>query len=350
VGTAPGSSVAFASGPGGAPIAWSSAGEGPPLVMVPGWLSNVSELWSHPAAASALRKLSAGHRFVWYDRLGCGQSDRSATSLSVEDDVDQLVAVLDAAGIDRCDLIGYSFGGPGAALFASRHPDRVRHLVLYSTYARGSTLADPATFQAMVDLVRSGWNLAARTMAAVFMPDGTAQDHRWFSAFQLRSTTPEVAADLLEYMYGHDVVDVLRGLRVPTTVVSAQDDRVITPDHAREIAALVPGARLVLVEGRAHEPFIRDTGDVVEAVLAAIEGRAQQAPAPAPAPAALSPRETDVLRLLAGGASNKDIAAALGISVATVERHLTSCYRKIGVNGRAGAAVHAVANGIAAPG
>jgi len=340
------SSVAFAPGPGGARIAWSSAGDGPPLVMVPGWLSHVSELWTHPAAASALGKLSERHRFVWYDRLGCGQSDRDAITLSVEDDVEQLEAVLDDAGIERCDLIGYSFGGPGAALFARRHPDRVRHLVLYSTYARGSALADPATFGAMVELVRSGWQLAARTLAAVFMPDGTAQDHRWFSAFQRRSSSPTVAADLLRYMYGHDVREVLAGLRVPTTVVTAQDDRVITPDNAREIAGLVPGARLVLVEGRAHEPFIRDAGDVVEAILAAVEERPQRAARPPDPPVALTARESDVLRLLAGGASNKDIAASLGISVATVERHLTSCYRKIGVNGRAGAAAHAVTTGL----
>lgn len=347
--TPPASAVGFATVPGGGRIAHSNAGDGFPLVMVPGWLSHVTELWSHPSAASSLAKLTERHRFVWYDRLGCGQSDRDRVSLSIDDDVAQLVAVLEALGIDRCDLIGYSFGGPVAATFAARHPERVRHLVLYSTYARGAALADAEPYAALVNLVRSGWKLASRTLAALFLPDGSAEDLRWFSRFQQRSATPEIAAELLVYLRNQDVTDILPTLRVPTTVVTATDDRAVTPDNAREIAGLVPGARLVMVDGRTHDPFIRDGGDVVEAILAAVEER-PQVPTPADESArrtrSLTERETDVLQALARGASNKEIAAALGISVATVERHLTNLYRKLGASGRAAAAVHAVTSGL----
>jgi pimeloyl-ACP methyl ester carboxylesterase len=94
--------------------------------MVPGWMSHVTELWSHPDAAAALDRLSDGHRFVWYDRLGGGLSDSDRTTTSLDDDVDQLIAVLDAVGIDRTDLIGYSFGGPTRRQPAERRrPARV---------------------------------------------------------------------------------------------------------------------------------------------------------------------------------------------------------------------------------
>jgi pimeloyl-ACP methyl ester carboxylesterase/DNA-binding CsgD family transcriptional regulator len=345
--------VGFCEVAGGGRIAYASVGTGPPLVMVPGWLSHVTELWSHPAAASALAKLSRGHQFVWYDRLGCGLSDRDRRTLSLDDDVAQLVAVLDALAIERCDLIGYSFGGPVGAVFARRHPERVRHLVLYSTYVRGADLADEAPYAALVELVRSGWDLASVTLASLFLPDATRADLRWFTRFQRRSVDPAMAADLLLFLRTQDVSDVLPEVRVPTTVVTAKDDRVVPPRHARELARLIPGARLVTVEGRAHDPFIRDAGDVVDAILAAVEGRPMQvtdSATLAPPIPSLTSREADVLRAVVAGSSNKSIAGHLGVSVATVERHLTNLYRKLGATGRADAAVRAIGAGLASPG
>jgi pimeloyl-ACP methyl ester carboxylesterase/DNA-binding CsgD family transcriptional regulator len=341
--------VGFAEGPGGGRIAHAGAGDGPPLVLVPGWLSHVRELWTHPAAASALAKLSDGHRFTYWDRLGCGMSDRVLPEPSLENDVAQLLAVLDHLGVERCDLLGYSFGGPPAVVFAQRHPERVRHLVLYSTYAWGAELADEATFGALVDLVRSGWGLASATLAAVFLPDGSADDRRWFARFQRLSADATVAAELLGYVRRQDVRELLGELRVPVTVISAIDDRVIRPDQARTLARGVPGARLVLVDGRSHDPFIRDDGNVVEAILAAVEGRAIVVPSAPVAPTPtepLTPRELDVLRAVVGGSPNKGIAAELGVSVATVERHLSNLYRKLGVAGRAEAAARAVREGL----
>ena len=317
--------------------------------MVPGWLSHVTELWSHPAAASALAKFSNERRFVWYDRLGCGLSDRSRPSLSIDDDVSQLTAVLGALEIDRCDLIGYSFGGPAAAVFAARHPDRVRHLVLYSTYVRGADLAEQEPYDALVGLVRGGWELAALVLAAIFLPDAPRADLRWFSRFQRRSTDPEVAADLLVYLRTQDVSDVLPLVHVPTTVVTARGDRAVPPERARDVASLVPGARLVVVEGRSHDPFIRDSHDVADVILSAVDGRPFRSGTSAlgrPVAPALTEREVDVLRCVARGLSNKAIAAELGVSVATVERHLTHVYQKLGATGRADAAVRAVTDGL----
>jgi pimeloyl-ACP methyl ester carboxylesterase/DNA-binding CsgD family transcriptional regulator len=316
--------------------------------MVPGWLSHVTQLWTHPAAARALAKLGDGHRFVWYDRLGCGLSDPPTAPPSLESDLAQLGAVLDDLGIDRCDLIGYSFGGPTAVAFAERHPDRVRHLVHYSTYARGADLSDEASHRALVDLVRSGWDLASVTMASVFIADGDRADVRWFSRFQRNAASPSTAADLLVHGRSQDVTGVLGRLTVPTTVVNGSGDPVVPPARAHELARAIPGARLVTLPGRAHDPFIRDDGAVAEAILAAVEGRPvtpAATPDPLPVPD-LTARETDVLRCLARGIANKEIAAELAVSEATVERHLTNIYRKLGATGRSDALVRAVGSGL----
>lgn len=342
--------VGFAPAPDGRRIACGWAGSGPPLVMVPGWLSHVTELWSHPDAASALERLSEGHRFVWFDRLGGGLSDTDRTTTSLEDDVDQLTAVLEALDIERADLIGYSFGGPTAVAFAVRHPDRVRHLVLYASLAFGGDLAPDDYMDSLVAMVRTGWAAASSMLATAILPEGTGEDIRWQARFQRVAMSAQNAAELLEYFRRVDVRDQLSEVRVPTTVINPSDGVVMTMERAQELAAGIPGAQLVAVGGKTHDPFIRDTADVVDAILAAVDGRPRSDSSSlrrrSAEPPQLSPRELEVLRTLADGASNKKIAAELGISVATVERHLTNLYRKLEATGRADAAVRGIRAGL----
>jgi pimeloyl-ACP methyl ester carboxylesterase/DNA-binding CsgD family transcriptional regulator len=317
--------------------------------MLPGWLSHVRNLWTHPAAASALAKLSATHRFIWYDRLGCGLSDRTGFTPSVANDVAQLGAVLAAIGVERCSLIGYSWAGPAATAFTAANPDRVDRLVLYSTYVRGDALLPKEMHDAFVSLVRSNWALSALTLGTVFVPNASGADLRWFSKFTRDCTTADMAAALLDAMRDHDVRDELTEIRRPTLVLTNQHDPVIAPAHSHAVAALVPGSILHVLEGNEHEPFILDSGSVVEAVLEFVSGRVPVAPLTRqvdPASAALTPRETEVLRLLASGSPNKAIARQLGIAIATVERHVTSVYRKVGARGRADATLAAAGMGL----
>ena len=329
-------------------MAYAEAGSGRPLVMLPGWLSHVEQLWTHPAAASARAKLARSHRFIWYDRLGCGLSDRTGFTPSVDDDVDQLEAVLDAADVERCSLIGYSWGGPAAATFAARHPERVDRLVLYATYARGAAVTTAERHEAFTALLRSNWHLGTLALGTMFIPNASGRDLRWFARFQRAATSADVAVMLLDEMRHHDVRSALVRIAVPTLVLANQYDPVIGAEHAREVASLVPGAVLHVLEGNEHEPFIRDSGDVVDVVLG-LRRRPPPAAAPSggcPSGAGLSPRETEVLRLLAGGAANKSIAKELGIKPATVERHVANVYRKLGANGRADAALAAAGLGL----
>ena len=313
--------------------------------MVPGWLCHVEELWTHPAAASARDKLAEGRRFIWYDRLGCGLSDREGFEPSLENDVEQLEAVLGAAGVERADFLGYSFGGPPVALFARRHPERVRRLVLYATYAWGARLTSKESHEGMKALVRGNWAVGSRALATIFLPNGSAQDLRWFSRFQRHAATAEMAARLLDYLRSQDVRDELAGIEVPTLVLANERDTAIHSDNARELAANIPGAALHFLSGNEHDPFIRDSGGVVEAIRDFVDGRPIAAATPRPVLDAngLTPREAEVLRLIAAGESNKAVAQRLGIQVSTVERHVSNIYGKLGARGRADATLMAVA-------
>jgi pimeloyl-ACP methyl ester carboxylesterase/DNA-binding CsgD family transcriptional regulator len=342
--------IRFCQTSGGHRVAYATVGNGPPLVMVPGWLCHLEEIWGHPSAISAREKFSAAHAFTWYDRLGCGLSDREGFEPSVENDVEQLIVVMDTAGIERADLIGYSFGAPPAAIFAARYPERVRRLVFYSGFARGTAITTAARMEALKHLVRENWGLGSRALATMLVPNGSSQDLDWFSRFQRHAATAEMAERLLDHLWEMNVVDVLPTLRVPSIVLHNRFDRAVPIAAGREIASLVPGAVFHTFDGNEHDPFIRDSGNVVEAILDFVEGRpVQRRDAVRPSPEALTAREREVLRLIASGESNKRIAAELGITVATVERHVSNIYGKIAARGRADATMRAVAMGLTAP-
>jgi len=333
----------------GTRVASSTMGAGSPLVMVPGWLCHLEENWRHPAAASARAKLAASHLLVWYDRLGCGLSDREGFELSLDNDVEQLVAVLDVAEIEQTSLIGYSFGVPPAVAFAARFPERVDRLVLYSGFARGSAMMPAETLEAVLQMIKADWSMASQLLATRMVPNASSKDLRWFDRFQQVAAAPEMAAQLLAHTWAMDVRDLLPQIRAPTLVAHNRDDQTIPWTAGQEIADLVPGAELHLFEGNEHDPFIRDSGSVVEAILDFVGGR-PIAPASRPAPArGLTEREREVLRLIASGATNEAIASRLGIAVKTVERHVTNLYRKLGAGGRADATRCAVAMELVSP-
>jgi len=334
----------------GSRVAYASMGEGPALVMPPGTLCHLEESWAHPAAASARDRFAAAHRFVWYDRLGCGLSDRDGFELSLDNDVAQLVAVLDHAGIDRTHLIGYSRGAPPVALFAARYPERVERLVFYSAFARGTAISTKEAHEALKQVIRLDWGVGSRALASRLVPNASSQDLAWFDRFQRKATSAETAIQLLDYRWTMDVREVLPSIRAPTLVLHDGGDHAVPLSAGEEIAALVPGAQLRVLDGNEHDPFIRDSGSVVEEILAFVEGRDPVTePAKQPPAVALTPREREVLRLIAQGEANKQIATSLGISVATVERHVTNLYRKLDANGRADATRAAVAMELVSP-
>lgn len=350
VDTAGSPQVRFCQTPEGASLAYAEVGDGAPLVMLPGWLSHLRELWTHPAAATARDKLAVRHRFLCFDRLGCGLSSRHGFNPSLESDIQQLRAVLDSAGITRASLIGHSFGGASAAAFAARYPERVERLVFCSSFARGSAVMADEQAKALKFIIKMNWELGSRTLAAILLPDGSSRDLRWFSRFLRHCATAEAAAQLLDHLLSVDVIPLLPQLRVPVVVFHNRDDETVPLTAGEEIAALVPGARLHVLDGNGHGAFLGAGSSLVNAITDFCAGRKVQVPGSLKHDGdALSRREREVLQLIAAGAPNKVIACKLGIAVSTVERHITNIYNKLGVRGRTDAAMRAVALKVASP-
>jgi pimeloyl-ACP methyl ester carboxylesterase/DNA-binding CsgD family transcriptional regulator len=340
----------------GVMLAYARVGKGPPLIKAANWLSHLEHDWKTPIWRPLLERLAGHNTLIRYDERGCGLSDWEVEDLSFDSWVRDLEAVVEASGIERFPLLGISQGGPVAIAYAARHPERVSRLVLYGTYLRGRRRRDPSPrdreeAEALLKLVRLGWgreNPAYRQIfASIFLPDATLEQTRAFSELQRLSTSPQNAARIVEGFDHVDVSDLAPALDVPTLVLHVRGDNRIPFEEGRRVAAMIPGARFVPLEGRNHgllpddpafEPFL----DEVRRFLA--EDEPAMAPRAGPelvvrAVGTLTRREREVLELVARGLDNTAIARALFISPKTVRNHTSTIFAKLGAGHRAEAVV-----------
>lgn len=326
-------------------VAYATLGEGPLLVMPAWWVSHVIEDWRDESFRRFVETLGRRYRVVRYDRLGTGLSDRvrPPETLTLDYEVALLEAVIDHVGSERVVLFGLSCGGCVSAAYASRHAERVDRMVLYGAYACGRGLGPPEALAALTELVRSAWGIGSRTLADVFgMPD----ERDTYAAYQRASASAAMAADLLALTYAFDVREILPTLTVPTLVVHRERDRAIPIRNGREVAGLVPTAELVTLPGHVHVPWYGDA-DSVLAALAEFLG----VPLPPRETGVvgvdeLSAREREVLRLVAEGLGDAEIAERLVLSPHTVHRHVANIRRKLGLHSRSAAAVAASRAGL----
>jgi pimeloyl-ACP methyl ester carboxylesterase/DNA-binding CsgD family transcriptional regulator len=335
-------------------IAYAVSGEGPPLVKTANWLTHVEYDHDSPVWAHWLRALSRDHRLVRYDERGCGLSDREVEDLSFERWVDDLAAVVDSMGLERFPLFGMSQGGPVGIAYAARNPERVSRMVLYGSYAvgwkhRGSP-AHRRREEALMQLMADGWgrdNPAFRQVfTQMFIPGGTAGQMQWFNELQRQTTSPHIAVRLEREFGDIDVRAELPRVRCPVLVLHARDDEVIPFESGRQLAATLPDGRFVALEGRNHvllesEPawgtFVAEVRDF----LGVTRERAGEPRAAAQFLARLTPREREVLGLIACGLRNPEIAEDLGIKTKTVKNHVTRIFAKLDVDSRPRAIVKA---------
>ena len=227
------------------------------MIML-GWITHLEQGLLSPAYfGSALHQIGARHFVVRYDGRGFGLSDRAVSDYSLNARVRDLEAVTEALKLERFSIYAISMGGPTAIAYAARHPEKVSRIVLYGSYARLiRDVQDRQKWEAMITLIRTGWgsdNPAYRQMfTSLFMPDGTEVDQRLFNEMQRVAATPEDAAAFVSMGLDIDVRDLARQIHVSTLVAHVRGDQVVPFDLGRELAALVPGARLVVIEGRDH--------------------------------------------------------------------------------------------------
>jgi pimeloyl-ACP methyl ester carboxylesterase/DNA-binding CsgD family transcriptional regulator len=313
------------------------------------WVSHLELEWRDPAFRSFWESLGRGYSVVRYDRLGVGMSDREIgpEDLSLERDVAMLEAVLDELAWERAVVIGGSSGGCAAIAFAARFPDRVERLLLYGAYADGGSIAPEQVRAAVVGAVRSHWGLGSRVLADVFLGDAGTPEHERFARFQRAATSAETAATLLELTYRNDVRGELARVQAPTLVLHRRSDRAIPYRLGRELAAAIPGAALVPLEGSAHFPWAGDTDSVVRAARSVLDLEPAPAVVPGEPPAVLlSGREREVLALVARGLSDREIAEQLVVSPHTVHRHVANIRNKLGRGSRTAAVAEAARLGL----
>jgi pimeloyl-ACP methyl ester carboxylesterase len=252
---------------GNARVAYATAGSGPPLVLPATWVSHLEAEWTFPEFRAFVGALAREHTVVRYDRPGSGLSDRDGVEPpTVDGDVRTLTAVIDALGADAVALLGISFGSCAAAVFAARHPERVTSLATVGGFAAGAGAAPAALREAIVATVRAHWGAGSRMLADVWVPGTDAETRERFVALQRAAADGETAAVVLEAIYAADIRAELAGVRAPAVVVHRRDDRAIPFALGRDLAARIPGARLVALDGEIHLPWLGDAGAVLAAL------------------------------------------------------------------------------------
>jgi len=242
-------------------LAYSTIGEGPPLVKLANWLSHLEFCWVSPVWRHWGIELSKYNLFVTYDGRGTGLSDWKVESISSETWIHDLETVVDSVGLDRFALLGISQGGPTAIAYTVRHPEKVSHLILYGAFARGwAKMGLPQNrieeLQTLAKLTEIGWgrdNPAYRQIfTSMFVPEATTEQMRSFNDLQRMSTSPQLAAKFWIEFGNIDVLDLLPRVTVPTLVLHSRHDVIIPFQLGRQLAASIPGARFVPLESKNH--------------------------------------------------------------------------------------------------
>ena len=336
--------------PDGVRLAWAEAGTGSVLVKAANWLTHLEYECQSPVWRHWIRFFSDHFCFVRYDERGSGMTDWDVGDVSFERWVEDLEAVVEAVQPkEPVALLGISQGAAACAAYAVRHPEHVSRLVLYGGYARGWSHRNDAMgereYRAIVEIIRLGWgkdNPAFRQVfTSRFVPGATDEQMSWFNDLCRRTTSPEIAAELLEARAIVNISDLLGQIRVPTLVLHARDDGVIPISEGRLLAARIPGAQFVELDSKNH--ILLESEPAWERFREAVlEFMGLEAPAGQdPVFGSLSPRERAVLELITQGLGNAQIAESLGISDKTVRNHVSNLFDKLGVWTRAQAIVFA---------
>jgi DNA-binding CsgD family transcriptional regulator/pimeloyl-ACP methyl ester carboxylesterase len=348
--------ISYARSADGVRLAFTTAGQGPALVFVP-WVpfSNIQMEWQSAFSSGIFERLAQRLTVIHYDGRGTGHSQRDVTDLSLEAMVADLKAVVDQVGAAQVNLLGQYNSCPHAIAFAARYPERVARMALFGGSGRGWNAMSARQTQALLSLIERDWDTFADTAAHLWMGWSAGEAARDVAEAIRGAVTPQVARATLQAASAVDVTDVLPGVAAPTLVLHRRGMTQIPIDVPRSLVEDLPRGRLVVLDGDQPTLFTADPDTAVGLLLRFFcDGVEPAGDGPASLPAALavsraplSPREREVLRLVAAGESNRQIARALGLSPHTVERHVANLYRKIGARGRADATAYALRSGLA---
>jgi DNA-binding CsgD family transcriptional regulator len=229
-----------------------------------------------------------------------------------------------------------------ASQLAVRRPGATDKIVYFGGYASRNDIPD-ATKASLIAFVASNWRLGAQMLAGLFDPHASGDEIAHYTRMQRAAATAEAASIFLELDLGADLRDLLPRVAVPALVLHRRGDRTVPIGRGRELASLLPNARFVPLNGDSHLPWKDDRRELMRALAGFLHG---EAPPELNGASPLTSRETEVLRLVSTGMSNREIASTLVLSEHTVHRHVANILRKLSQSTRAGAATHAMRAGL----
>jgi pimeloyl-ACP methyl ester carboxylesterase/class 3 adenylate cyclase len=259
-------------------IAYQTFGAGPiNVVMVPGFVSNVENYWEQPDFARFLRRLSSYARVVTFDKRGTGGSDRVTELPGLDVRMDDLRAVMDAAGMEQAALLGISEGAPLSLLFAATYPERCRALALYGSFSRFSYwFPSDEALANFFDYVEKAWGTGGSIQRFAPSRANDAAFQQWWGRNERLGASPAAVTALMRMNSQIDISGILPAVRVPTLVLHRTEDQVVDVAGGRDVAAHIPGAKLVEFSGIDHLFYV---GDGSEKIADAIEEFFTGAPA-----------------------------------------------------------------------
>ncbi len=324
-------------------LAYATVGDGPLLVFGAPFVSHLEAEWEQPRARAFYSMLAETHRVVRYDRLGVGLSDRGLPDPpTIRSDARSLETVIAAQGGGPATVFAISCATLAAVELAAAKPELIERIVFFGGYAARDDIPE-ATRRSLVEFVRSNWPLATQMFAGLHDPRASREEVEGFGRYLRRAASPEVASAYLELDLFADLRTLLARVETPALVAHRRGDRTAPIGRGRELASLLPNGRFVALGGDAHIPWLDDARDLRRA-LAGFLGEPEPVGANGSSP--LSRRETEVLRLVAEGLSNREIASSLVLSEHTVHRHVANILRKLGQSSRAAAAAHGARAGL----
>jgi len=259
--------IQYAQTADGVSIAFWTLGDGAPLVCMPNvpW-SHLELEWQTLRLRRWLERLAERRLVVRYDNRGSGLSDREVTDFSLDAHLRDLEAVVDRLGLETFALMGPLHSGPAAITYAALHPERVSHLILWCTYARGADYAAAPQVQAIRVLMEQDWDVYTETVAHVGFGWSAGEDARQFAGFIRGSVWRQTVQEFRDAIDGYDVTDLLSRVKSPTLVLHRREFQLPGVNVARRLTARIPEARLVLLNGASAAPFLEDAEAVLKAM------------------------------------------------------------------------------------
>jgi len=328
---------------GAVSIAYQVLGDAPlDLVMVPGFVSHVEVAWEEPNLAHFLTRLASFSRLILFDKRGTGMSDPVEAVPTMDERMDDIRAVMDAAGSERAAMFGISEGGTLSLVFARAHPERATAAIVYGSWAR--RLAGPDypwglsedQLEDVLARMERGWATGEWWDGGLPSRFDDERHRKWWARYLRMAASPAMAQNVVRMNVRADIRDLLPTITLPTLILHRAGDTWIDVGHARYMAEHIPGATYVELPGSDHRPWLGDVDAIVDEIEIFLTGRKSRPRSRATVGIdALSRREREVAVLAARGETAGDIARRLHVSERTVESHLVNVYAKLGVASKA---------------